>query len=101
MRFGVINLQADEKSAFASTTLEQPSLSFGLPTVVYSQKESKAELFEAQLSPHVHYFIDEHWGLQLHLGGIAYQITDWKSADYSFRSNFSPKYWSFGINYLL
>jgi hypothetical protein len=65
------------------------------------ESESKSDVFSAQLSPGLTFFISKVFGINLGFGGIEYNIIDWETENSNWMVNFNPIYWKLGIKFLI
>lgn len=68
---------------------------------ITKQQETDAKLFAVSLSPTLSYYFNKRFGLNLSLGAIEYGLVDWETKQSIIVADFTPKYWRFGVSFIM
>ena len=106
--YGIAKSEYDTKILYASTTNSSTTnytLIDGSSQIntgsITKREETDAELFAVSLSPTLSYFFSKKFGLNLSLGSVEYGLVDWETKQSIIVADFTPKYWRFGISFIM
>jgi len=106
--YGLVKSEYDTKITYATATNSYtaddtliPDASEDNAGFITNWEETEAELFTVSLSPALHYFFNDKLGLNLSLGAVEYGLVDWETKSSAIVADFTPKYWRFGISFIM
>jgi len=80
---------------------ESNSEGFSMYQIYSTDNDFSKGFISAELYPELVYYIIENLGLSLTLGGIEFTTNERENYDSGINIRFEPKYWKFGIQYIM
>jgi len=76
-----------------------PQISSTFPSFPFSSYENKisSDYFYMQLSPELTWFVSNHFGLNVQMGGMGINVVDFDWKNNRKQINFNPSFWKLGI----